>query len=134
MNTSSTNFKPWPEPTLRVYTSSGKYVGYATNNEVDAFEVYLPGGDEEGFEGAVVGDVVEFGNGEVEGRIDGDKVVYATGTLAGVIRGNEVYSPQGIRVARTEGLAPSAVIGGSVLLLILNRWLLPDGSVNPNMR
>jgi hypothetical protein len=134
MNTESLDCKPWPTPTLRVYTSSGKFVGYATNNEIDAHEVYLPGGDDEGFEGAIVGNAILFGNGEVEGRIDGDKVLYSTGAIAGVIRGNEVYTPEGIHVAHTEGLAPTAVIGGSVLLLILNRWFLADGTVNPSVR
>jgi hypothetical protein len=134
MNTNGMNFNPWLEPTLRVYTNSGKYVGYASNNEIDAFEVYLSGGDDEGFEGAIVGDVIEFGNGKVEGRIEGDKVLYSTGAIAAVIRGNEVYTPEGIRVARTEGLAPAAVIGGSVLLLILSRWFMADGRINPNVR
>ena len=56
------------------------------------------------------------------------------GHIAGTINGDCVYDHDSKLVATTVGNAPAAARGGAVLLLILNRWFLADGTPNPDVQ
>ena len=129
-----TGEEPWPEITFRVFTSSGRYVGYGSNGP-EWVNVFLPGGDDEGFEGIVYKDVVEFGSGVVFGAVRESTIYYEDGSVAGKVDGTNVFDTEGTVIARVEGEASPEAIGGAVLLLILSRWFLDaDGTPNPDVR
>ena len=126
--------EPWPPITFKVLTASGKFVGYGSDNGLGAYEVYLPGGDDEGFMGVVLGSNVEFSSGVEAGSVKGTTIKYSDGSLAGTIDGEMIYDECRRVVAATAGTASVEARGGAVLLLIFNRWFLPDGSPNPEVR
>jgi hypothetical protein len=124
----------YPEPAFWIYSASGKSVGYGSHPVEGVYEIYLPGGEEDGWLGAVDNNVIEFSNGEPAGRVVGERILFEDGQLAGMVRGDEVRGPAGELISKTIGNASPAARGGAVLLLILNRWFNPDGTANRNVR
>lgn len=123
-----------PEPTFWVYAASGKSVGYGSLSLAGVYEIYLPGGEDEGWLGTVDNEVVEFSNGELAGRVEGARVIYDDGTLAGLVRGEQILDTEGKLIGTTVGDASISARGGAVLLLVLNRWFNADGSENFSVR
>ena len=127
--------QPWPPITFKVFSASGRFVGYGFDNGVDAYEVYLPGGDDEEYMGAISASDVEFSSGVVVGAVRESKIYYEDGNVAGMVDGTTVTDTEGNVIARIEGEASPEAIGGAVLLLVLCRWFLDSvGTPNPDVR
>ena len=108
---------PYLPPQFWVVSAAGSIVGYGSEAIEGVFEIYLPGGDEEGWMGAVEGNLIEFSNGEPAGNVDDQRVLDDEGTLVAIIHGNEILGPDGKLIATTTGDAPAPARGGAALLL-----------------
>jgi hypothetical protein len=117
----SSNDDVWPPPSFKVFSASGRYVGFGCQG-LDCFEVYLPGGKDEGWCGSIEGNDIFFSSEELAGRVEGTKLLYDDGAPAGHISGNTVFTTDGLLAGRVEGAAPPAAVAGAILLLILNHW------------
>ena len=120
----------WPLPSFKVFSASGRYVGYSFQG-INGYEVYLPGGEEEGWCGSIQGQDVFFSSEELAGRVEGSYIYYNDGGVAGRVEGSIVFCEDGSLAGRIEGPAPVEAVAGAVLLLILNRWYDPEGMPNP---
>jgi hypothetical protein len=119
-----------PPPSFKVFSASGRYVGYGFRG-LDAYEIYLPGGEDEGYCGSICESNVYFSSEELAGRISERRIYYRDGEYAGRIEGACVLSSDGKTVGRIEGPATDEAAAGAVLLLILNHWLDTEGKPNP---
>ncbi|MEM7312175.1 MAG: hypothetical protein AAF497_03390 [Planctomycetota bacterium] len=125
--------EPWPSISFKVFTASGRYVGYGSK-DADSCDIYPSCCEDDDWFGLVRGCNVEFGSGVLAGTIDGLTLHYADGGVAGVLDGDDVYDQESNLVGTTSGDAAPGDRLGAVLLLILNRWYLPDGTPNPDVR
>jgi hypothetical protein len=111
----------WPKPSFKVFSATGRYMGFGFQR-LDGFEVYRPGGEEEGWCGLIEGNDVFFSSYELAGRVEGTTIFYHHGKRAGYIDGNSVFTTDGLLAGHVEGPASSPAAAGAILLLILNRW------------
>lgn len=126
--------EPWPDVAFKVFTASGRYVGYASSGSSDCC-VYPPGGEDDGFFGSISGDAVEFSSGERCGLVEGTTLYYyPDGGIAATIQGNEVLDLNSVLIGTLDGGGSNEERLGAVMLLILNRWLLANGRPNLDVR
>lgn len=119
-------------PPFKVYSASGRYVGYGVRT-VDGYEIFFPGGEVEGYCGSIRGSDVFFSSDEVAGQVRQGHIFYGDGKLAGRLEGASVVCDDGTPAGRVEGDVPEEAAGGAVLLLILNRWFDAEGKPNPGL-
>jgi len=124
----------WPEITFKVFTASGRYVGYASSGPSDC-GVYPPGGEDEDWFGLIQRECVEFGSGVQCGRIEGTSLYYfPEGELAATLHGDTVLDENSNLIATIVGEGSKEERLGAVMLLILCRWYLAGGLPNPDVR
>lgn len=117
---------------INIRTNKGKILG--TVMLIDESEWEVTDVTDDGCAGYLEGDSIFFSSGELAGRVRGDSIISNENTILAICRDDSVYSPTGELIAKTEAnVRVTEAFCAGVLLLILNKWFLPNGMPNPEV-
>lgn len=135
INKDHESFENDDSPDVVVHSLSGRVLGYGYVSRDGTLTVFkATTSDDDEFEGLVSGSIIEFSSGEISALIDGDVVRGADGSSIALIKDDFMFNTSGEKFCCITGRATDQQKAGAGVLLVLNKWMLPDGSPNLEVR